>query len=53
MNAARSSAPRTTPPAEAPAELGDQWRALRRAATIVCLLATPAVYVWIHERDNV
>jgi hypothetical protein len=52
MNAAPSSAPRITPP-EAPAELGDQWRALRRAATVVCLLATPAVFVWLYERDNV
>ncbi len=49
---APSSAPRLTPP-EVPAELGDQWRALRRAATVVCLLATPAVFVWLYERDNV
>jgi ATP-dependent Zn protease len=52
MNAARSAAPRSTP-SEAPAELGDQWRALRRAATVVCLLACPAVFVWLYERDNV
>ena len=49
---APSSAPRLTPP-EVPVELGDQWRALRRAATVVCLLATPAVFVWLYERDNV
>ena len=49
---APSSAPRLTPP-EVPVELGDQWRTLRRAATVVCLLATPAVFVWLYERDNV
>jgi ATP-dependent Zn protease len=52
MNAADSSAPRLASP-ETHAALGDQWRALRRAATFVALLATPAVFVWLHEQDGV
>ena len=27
-------------------ELADQWRVLTRAATIVALLTSPAVFVW-------
>jgi ATP-dependent Zn protease len=48
MSAARDSAPNLSTP-EAPPALGDQWRALRRAATVVALLASPAVYLWYHE----
>jgi cell division protease FtsH len=30
-------------------ELGDQWRALRRAATGVAVLTSPALFVWLHK----
>jgi cell division protease FtsH len=30
-------------------ELGSQWRALRRAATGVAVLTSPAVFVWLYE----
>jgi ATP-dependent Zn protease len=48
MNAAEGSA-RSLASTETHAALGNQWRALRRAATLVALLATPAVYVWLHD----
>jgi cell division protease FtsH len=48
MNAADGSA-RSLASTETHAALGNQWRALRRAATLVALLATPAVYVWLHN----
>jgi ATP-dependent Zn protease len=48
MNAAEGSA-RSLASTETHAALGNQWRALRRAATIVALLASPAVYIWLHE----
>jgi ATP-dependent Zn protease len=38
---------------EPPAALGDQWRALRRAATVVAVLASPAVYLWLHDHEGV
>jgi ATP-dependent Zn protease len=33
-------------------ELADQWRSLTRAATIVALLTSPAVFVWLHNREG-
>src|SRR5678816_934520 len=30
-------------------ELSDQWRALRRAATGVAVLTSPALFVWLHK----
>jgi ATP-dependent Zn protease len=33
-------------------ELADQWRRLRRAATIVAVLTSPAAFVWFHERSG-
>jgi ATP-dependent Zn protease len=30
-------------------ELADQWRRLRRAATIIAVLTSPAAFVWFHE----
>jgi len=48
MNAAEGSA-RSLASTETHAALGNQWRALRRAATVVSLLASPAVYVWLHD----
>ena len=48
MNAAEGSA-HSLASTETHAALGNQWRALRRAATLVALLATPAVYVWLHN----
>ena len=52
MNAARGPASSHTP-SEAPAALGDQWRALRRAATVVALIASPAVYLWLHDHVGI
>src|SRR5438128_1182567 len=52
MNAADGSAPRLTSP-ETHMALGDQWRALRRAATFVALLTTPAIFVWLHSHEGI
>src|SRR3954452_9607371 len=41
------AAPRTTTP-----ELAAQWRSLTRAATFVAVLTSPAVYVWLHNRQG-
>jgi cell division protease FtsH len=30
-------------------ELNDQWRALRRAATAVALISSPALFVWLYK----
>ncbi|HSP72209.1 MAG TPA: AAA family ATPase [Gaiellaceae bacterium] len=37
---------------EANRERADQWRRLRRAATAVALLTSPAAFVWFHERSH-
>src|SRR3954464_7841326 len=42
------AAPRTTTP-----ELAAQWRSLTRAATFVAILTSPAVFVWLHNRQGV
>ena len=34
-------------------ELGNQWRALRRAATAVALLSSPALFVWLYKMQEV
>ena len=52
MNAADRSASSLTSP-ETHVALGDQWRSLRKAATFVALLGTPAVFVWLHNRDGI
>jgi cell division protease FtsH len=41
---ARDQAPST--------ELADQWRLLTRAATIVALLTSPALFVWFTQRNG-
>ena len=33
-------------------ELRSQWRTLRRAATAVALLSSPALFVWLHKMEN-
>ena len=33
-------------------ELTDQWRALRRAATAVALLSSPALFLWLHKHEG-
>jgi ATP-dependent Zn protease len=40
------------PSAEESRELSDQWRALRRAATAVALLTSPALFVWLHKHED-
>src|SRR3954462_14669221 len=40
------------PPAEASSELGDNWRALARAATAVAVLTSPAVFLWLHQHEG-
>jgi cell division protease FtsH len=52
MNAAEGSAASLASP-EMHAALGDQWRALRRVATIVAILGTPAVFVWLHTHEGI
>jgi ATP-dependent Zn protease len=37
---------------DASRQLADQWRRLRRAATIVAVLTSPAAFVWFYERSN-
>src|SRR5437763_14282067 len=51
MNAADSSAPGLAS-TETHAALGNQWRVLRRAATLVALISSPAVFVWLHDREG-
>jgi ATP-dependent Zn protease len=34
---------------DASRELADQWRRLRRAATIIAVLTSPAAFVWFHQ----
>ena len=34
-------------------ELGNQWRALRRAATAVAVLSSPALFVWLYKMQEV
>ena len=36
----------------ATAELADQWRLLTRAATIVAILTSPALFVWFKEHND-
>src|SRR5919197_2102628 len=40
------------PPVEASRELGDSWRALARSATVVAILTSPAVFVWLHNHQG-
>jgi ATP-dependent Zn protease len=34
-------------------ELSNQWRALRRAATAVAIISSPAVFVWLYKMQEV
>jgi len=34
-------------------ELGNQWRALRRAATAVAVISSPALFVWLYKIEDV
>ncbi|MGZ4381690.1 MAG: AAA family ATPase [Gaiellaceae bacterium] len=38
--------------AEEQRELSAQWRSLRRAATFVAVLTSPALFVWFHKHDG-
>jgi ATP-dependent Zn protease len=40
------------PGLEANIELASQWRRLRRAATFVAVLTSPAAFAWYHERSH-
>ena len=33
-------------------ELTNQWRALRRAATAVALLTSPALFIWLYKMQD-
>jgi cell division protease FtsH len=37
---------------EASRQLADQWRTLRRAATFVALLSSPAVFAWLYLAES-
>src|ERR687887_1312845 len=51
MNAAEESAPAPVLAArDENRELNIQWRALRRAATVVAILTSPAAFLWLHEK---
>src|SRR5690348_17757154 len=41
-----------TAPGPAGAALGEQWRSLTRAATLVAVLTAPAAFVWLHVHDG-
>src|SRR6266700_678492 len=41
-----------TAPSPPAAALGDQWRSLTRAATLVALLTAPAAFVLLHVHDG-
>src|SRR5829696_6664251 len=43
-----------SPTAEQPpsTELADQWRTLTRAATIVAILTSPALYIWFSQHNG-
>src|SRR4029079_3580347 len=51
MGSEPSSAPLYTSQ-DASRELADQWRKLRRAATAVAVLTSPAAFVWFHQRSG-
>jgi len=34
-------------------ELNNQWRALRRAATAVALLTSPALFIWLYHIQEI
>src|SRR5579872_1770556 len=51
MNAADSAA-KSLASTDTHAALGNQWRVLRRAATVVALISAPAVFVWLHNREH-
>src|SRR5436190_1968673 len=38
--------------AEQQRELSNQWRALRRLATGVAILTSPAVFIWLHKQQG-
>src|SRR5438034_2544345 len=38
--------------AEQQRELNNQWRALRRLATGVAILTSPAVFIWLHRQQG-
>jgi cell division protease FtsH len=38
--------------AEESRELNSQWRALRRVATGVAILSSPALFVWLHKHEG-
>src|SRR5919106_3390898 len=48
MASAAEADPIALPAGEASRQLADQWRRLRRAATFVALISSPAVYVWLN-----
>ena len=33
-------------------ELSEQWRALRRAATAVAVLSSPALFLWLNKHER-
>jgi cell division protease FtsH len=49
---ADKAVPRALPSAEESRELSEQWRALRRAATAVALLSSPALFVWLYKHEQ-
>src|SRR5215213_7934320 len=40
------------PAGEASRQLADQWRRLRRAATLVALMSAPAVFAWLYLAES-
>src|SRR5215210_4407418 len=42
----------TLPSRQDATELARQWRTLRRAATFVALLTSPAVYLYLHQQKG-
>src|SRR5262245_63517525 len=47
--ASGAEAPSLNPRVEEERRIHDQWRALTRAATVVAILTSPAIFVWLHN----
>jgi cell division protease FtsH len=52
MATAEPAASLSTAAPARPHELADQWRLLTRAATLVAVLTSPALFVWFHQREG-
>jgi cell division protease FtsH len=52
MASAAETEPLVLQAGEASRRLADQWRTLRRAATLVALISSPAVFAWLYLAES-